>query len=80
MNREKVKTSPLKNCFPDYRGDNSYENVCSYIADKFIAKNRRRRQLYVHQTCATDTGSVETVFNDIANILLQRQLEEVSLL
>lgn len=78
--KEKVANAPLNLCFPEYTGNNNYTEVASYIEQKFRAKDTRRRSIYAHQTCATDTNNVQHVFDDVADVVLRKQLEEISLL
>lgn len=41
-----------------------------------MAKNpNRERALYVHYTCATDTGNIAVVFNAVKDIILNDALK-----
>uniref|UniRef100_A0A1I8JRC1 Guanine nucleotide-binding protein G(I) subunit alpha n=1 Tax=Macrostomum lignano TaxID=282301 RepID=A0A1I8JRC1_9PLAT len=53
---EKIKKSPLQICFPEYSGKQIYEEAAAYIQAQFEAKNKSpNKEIYCHQTCATDT-------------------------
>ena len=64
---EKVKLKTIKDCFPDYEGeDGDYEAAVSYITEIFVSCNTDPvRQIYSHVTCATDANNVEKVFHDV---------------
>jgi len=78
--KKKVAESPLNLCFHEYQGANTYDDVANYIEQKFRDKDLRKRPIYAHRTCATDTDNVENVFNDVADVILRKQLEEIQLL
>jgi len=78
--REKLKRVPLGVCFPEYQGENSYENAASYIQEKF--RNvliDPAKQLYFNLTCATDTENVKFVFNAARRIILKSTLLNLSM-
>ena len=39
-----------------------------------------KRSIYAHRTCATDTDNINLVFNDVADVVLKKQLREIALL
>ncbi|UJR15775.1 hypothetical protein I4U23_002709 [Adineta vaga] len=77
---EKLRFSPIHICFPDYNGPNTYECSLHYIQEQFEKMdlrgkiNNHQRDLYVHITCATDTGSMQFVFAAISDIIIQSNL------
>lgn len=78
---DKIRTSPLTLCFPEYRGRNTYEEAGSYIQQKFEGMNKRRgvKEIYTHFTCATDTGNVQFVFEAITDIIIKNNLKDCGL-
>ncbi|KAJ3442250.1 g protein alpha i subunit [Anaeramoeba flamelloides] len=68
--REKIKTTDLSVCFNDYNGGNSFEETSEFIKNKFISLNNnpKKKKIYPHFTCATDTDEIYTVFNSVKNI------------
>jgi len=75
---EKLKQVDLTVCFPMYNGSNSYDEAAAYIQKKFEEKNDRgNRQIFVHQTCATDTKSIEVIFNAVMDIALRACFQEL---
>jgi len=78
---EKIKKVRLKDYFPDYNGDNSYDDAVKYIISIFHAKNQNPdRTIYTHVTCATDSNNVQAVFNAVKDIIIKRSLQEGGLL
>jgi len=78
---DKIKTSPLNVCFPEYRGPNTYEHASEYIKSVFEGLNRRRdtKEIYTHFTCATDTGNIEFVFDAITDVIIRNNLRDCGL-
>jgi len=78
---EKIKKVKLKTYFPDYMGDNSYDDAVNYIVSIFHQKNTHSdRSIYTHITCATDQSNVQAVFNAVKDIVIRRSLQEGGLL
>jgi len=78
--KEKIQRTDLKVCFPDYTGGMNMDNAYKFIETKFLAANTNgRRQIYTHLTCATDTSSIQVVFNAVQDVLLRGTLDEVGL-
>jgi len=78
---EKIKRVKLRDYFPDYEGDNSYDSAVNYIIQIFHAKNENPdRTIYTHVTCATDSNNVQAVFNAVKDIIIKRSLQEGGLL
>lgn len=75
---EKLKTSPLAICFPDYTGGDTYEEAASYIRCLFEDLNHSpdEKDLITHFTCATDTRYMQLVIDAIADYILLRCRED----
>ncbi|VDM34014.1 unnamed protein product [Hydatigera taeniaeformis] len=72
---EKIKRSPLTVCFPEYPGKQTYEEAAIYIQASFEAKNRsQNKEIYCHQTCATDTNNIQFVFDAVTDVSLSPSL------
>ncbi|KAJ6239690.1 guanine nucleotide-binding protein g(o) subunit alpha [Anaeramoeba flamelloides] len=73
--RKKIKEVPLKKCFPNFTGENDYQSTCKFIQEKFdkIGRNKKR-VIFYHFTCATDTESMRAVFDIVSTTILQNQL------
>lgn len=77
----KLQSSPLTSCFPEYTGDNVFEQAASFMRKKYEKLNRNKdKEVYTHFTCATDTNNIQVVFNAAIDIILQHQLKDVSLM
>jgi len=78
---EKIQKVPLKKCFPDYNGANTYEAATRFIQEQFEIRNRNPdKQIYSHITCATDKNNMKVVFNAVKDIVIRRSLQEGGLL
>jgi len=77
---KKISKIPLTICFPDYTGQNTYQDASQYIEDQFLAQNENPLKLiYTHRTCATDTQNIQVVFRAVKDILLNRVLKQTIL-
>ena len=77
---KKIKKVPLTVCFPDYRGDNSFDDAALYIQDQFLAQNEISKKLiYVKLTDATDTDNITVVFKAVQDIIVNKILERVGI-
>jgi GTPase SAR1 family protein len=71
--QKKIETVPLKVCFEDYTGGQSYEETTKFIEDKFLSQNENSEKLiYVHYTCATDTNNIQVVFKAVQDSILSK--------
>jgi len=77
--REKIKKVPLRACFPEYDGDDSYEAGCQFMEREFLKKNHYKKSIYCHVTCATDEQNVRIVFNGVKDIVIQNALDQAGL-
>jgi GTPase SAR1 family protein len=78
--REKIKVVSLRTCFPEYDGDDSYEDGTAFIQSQFESKARNpTKAIYSHITCATDTNNVNAVFDAVKDIIIQAGLTEAGL-
>ncbi|CAN7981610.1 unnamed protein product, partial [Ixodes pacificus] len=78
---EKIVRSPLTICFPEYPGDNTYEEAAAYIQMKFESLNKRRdtKEIYTHFTCATDTNNIQFVFDAVTDVIIKNNLKDCGL-
>jgi len=73
---DKMKTSDLTTCFPDYTGGNDPDLGIAFIKNQFVTLVKTEgKQIYHHVTTATDTENVRVVFSATKNIILNRNLE-----
>ncbi|XP_022914415.1 G protein alpha i subunit [Onthophagus taurus] len=79
---EKITRSPLTICFPEYTGQNTYEEASAYIRTKFENLNKRKdqKEIYTHFTCATDTNNIQFVFDAVTDVIIKNNLKDCGLL
>lgn len=76
---EKITSVPLTTCFPLYRGGLDYQSGLQYITDQFLSKNLTpSRNIYVHVTCATDTGNIKFVFDAVQDVIFTSNLQTIN--
>lgn len=78
---EKLRVKRLKDSFPQYDGDNSFESAWQWISQKFTEKrNDESKKIYTHVTCATDDQNIMYVFNSVKDIIIRKGLAKSGLL
>jgi len=56
-------------------GPAAYEEAAAYIQAQFEAKNRSSmKEIYCHQTCATDTNNIQFVFDAVTDVIIANNL------
>jgi len=78
---EKIVKSSLKVCFPEYPGQDTYEEAAAYIQLQFEDLNKRKdtKEIYTHFTCATDTGNIQFVFDAVTDVIIKNNLKDCGL-
>jgi len=70
----------IKIAFPEYDGDNTFDEYVDYIYEKFIGViNIKSKHVYKHVTNATNTDNIEYVWNAVQDIVLQKALDNAGL-
>jgi len=73
---EKIKRSPLTICFPEYTGDQNYQEAAAFVQAQFEAKNKSNdKEIYCHMTCATDTTNIQFVFDAVTDVIIANNLK-----
>ena len=70
----KLKKNPLNKYYPEYTGGDDFEAACKFFRGKFIEKNKKERQIYAHEMCATDTGNVRFLFDSVVSMILDQNM------
>jgi len=79
--KNKVEKCPLTICFPDYTGENNFDQAATYIQVQFENLNRHpEKMIYTHFTCATDTTNVQFVFDAVSDVILTKVLGDLGLM
>ncbi|XP_036923244.1 guanine nucleotide-binding protein G(z) subunit alpha [Sturnira hondurensis] len=78
---EKIRRIPLTVCFPEYKGQNTYEEAAVYIQRQFedLNRNKETKEIYSHFTCATDTSNIQFVFDAVTDVIIQNNLKYIGL-
>jgi GTPase SAR1 family protein len=77
---EKIKRVSLKVAFPEYNGANTFQDASEYITNKYLELSQdKKRLIFAHLTCATDTKNVSRVFEACKITILSSNLEKLGL-
>jgi len=78
--KEKIQYVSLSVCFKDYGGDSSYDDASTFVRDRFLEVNEdKKRFLFPHFTCATDTQHFLKVFDACKATILSNNLLRLGL-
>ncbi|CAJ0950925.1 unnamed protein product, partial [Mesorhabditis belari] len=79
---EKIKRVNITSAFPDYEGGQNYEEAVNYIKMKFAELNMNpdKKNIYMHETCATDTNQVQLVISSVIDTIIQKNLQKAGMM
>jgi GTPase SAR1 family protein len=78
--QEKLKKAPLKDFFPEYKGEENFEEACEFMKQLFVSLNKvQDKDIYTHITCATDDSNVIYVFRAVKDIVIRKGLAKSGL-
>lgn len=80
--KEKIKKVPFSLHCQDYQGDDDdVEQILHYMRTKFVSSCRnKKKSIFVHFTCATDTKNIEKVLHDVKKIVITESMEAAGFL
>ncbi|GMR59005.1 hypothetical protein PMAYCL1PPCAC_29200 [Pristionchus mayeri] len=85
----KIQQVSLKVCFPNYKGGLNYQEGVKHIRKEFKKLGRdkedkhgnsKKKQIYFHETCATDTNQVTVVINSVIDVIIQENLKDTGMI
>lgn len=79
--QEKLRSIPLKSCFPEYTGPaEDPVTALGFLQAQFESRNRHDdKHIFTHYTTATDQENVDRVFSAVREIVVRKSLEEAGL-
>lgn len=79
--KAKLSISSISKHFPDYSGsDTDFDAAGRYFADRFRGINRiPDREIYIHQTNATDTTLLKATMDSVQDMIIQKNLHTLIL-
>ncbi|GMT30418.1 hypothetical protein PFISCL1PPCAC_21715, partial [Pristionchus fissidentatus] len=69
---EKIKKKPITVLFHHYRGSNDYDECVAFLKKEFekLADTKMNgKNLYMHETCATDTDQVKLIIESVIDAI-----------
>ncbi|CAB3398046.1 unnamed protein product [Caenorhabditis bovis] len=74
--KEKILRTSINVAFPEYKGEQNYDECMKYIEEKFDGLNANpEKTIYMHQTCATDTNQVQMILDSVIDMIIQANLQ-----
>ncbi|KAJ3244590.1 hypothetical protein HDU77_009825 [Chytriomyces hyalinus] len=79
--KEKIKTRPVSDSFPDFAETQTFESVSNYFIHKFQSLNKypNEKTIYPHLTWATNTDQIRFVFAAVSAIIMKSSLKEMDM-
>ncbi|KAF8961908.1 hypothetical protein BGZ46_001259 [Entomortierella lignicola] len=79
--RNKIAYSSIRDYFPDYDGPlDDVVQATDFFRKRFTRLNRsEHKEVYVHQTDATDTNLLRNIMSSVNNIILSRNVRALAL-
>ncbi|XP_056614123.1 guanine nucleotide-binding protein subunit alpha-11-like isoform X2 [Triplophysa dalaica] len=83
---EKIQTSDLQTYFPTFQGrswdvNDAMDHINNmYLSQALNREKGKRKHIYYHFTCATDTNNIRNVFDDVKKTVLVKELESLGML
>ncbi|KAJ3428692.1 guanine nucleotide-binding protein g(o) subunit alpha [Anaeramoeba flamelloides] len=75
--KEKIKKYPLTKCFPEYKGDGSFEQTSEYVKMKYMSTTKKKgRTITPHYTCATNTDLTKNVIETVMNNIIETNINK----
>ncbi|XP_059847178.1 guanine nucleotide-binding protein subunit alpha-11-like [Hypanus sabinus] len=79
--KEKILNSHLADYFHEFKGSKRNAEVAKeFILQMYLKQDEKKRQIYYHFTCATDTENIRKVFDDVKHTILVKSLNELDLM
>jgi len=75
---EKCQRIPISTLFPEYTGSTECTPSAQYIQNQFEQRNKAKKQVYTHLTCATATDNIKMVFTAIKDIIIRDGLRRTN--
>jgi len=73
--KKKILQVDIADYFDDYDGGKDFEKATTWLNKKFTSLNKNPdKPIYVHVTCATDTGNIKFTFNAVEELILYETL------
>ncbi|CAI5453693.1 unnamed protein product [Caenorhabditis angaria] len=77
---EKIARKNITTAFPEYRGPQTYDDAVKYIKQKFEnLSTNPKKNMFVHETCATDTDQVQKILDSVISMIIQQNLHKSGL-
>jgi guanine nucleotide-binding protein G(i) subunit alpha len=77
---DKIANRPIRTCFPEYEGPNTFSEASEFIRKKFESLNQKRsKDVYTHFTCATDSNNIKFVFDVVSDRFILENLKSCKL-
>lgn len=90
--QEKIQHTSIKVAFDHYTGKIVKNNNCSnlgpqtytdsvkFIKEEFeIVNKNKKKTIFVHETCATDTDQVQKILESVISMIIQQNLHKSGL-
>ncbi|CAD6186794.1 unnamed protein product [Caenorhabditis auriculariae] len=76
----KIQHTNINVCLKSYKGPQTRDDALLYIKQRFLSLNKnRKRTVYDHVTCATDTKQIQVVIDSVIDVVIQNTMQKVGI-
>ncbi|CAB3398277.1 unnamed protein product [Caenorhabditis bovis] len=76
----KIQHTNINVALTSYKGPQEKEPALDYIRRRFVSLNKnKKRNIYEHVTCATDTGQIQVVIDSVIDVVIQHTMQKVGI-
>ncbi|CAI5452089.1 unnamed protein product [Caenorhabditis angaria] len=76
----KIKHTNINVALTSYKGAQEKEPALEYIRKRFTTLNKnKKRTIYTHETCATDTQQIQVVIDSVIDVVIQHTMQKVGI-
>ncbi|CAL2044568.1 unnamed protein product [Caenorhabditis brenneri] len=76
----KIKHTNITVALTSYKGPQERDSALDYIRKRFVSLNKnKKRSIYEHVTCATDTEQIQVVIDSVIDVVIQHTMQKVGI-
>jgi len=73
----KIKRKNINIAFPEYKGDNSFDDTIEFITEQFLDKNHNSdRSMFKFVTFVADTDQIRKIISAVTDIVIEQKVRK----
>ncbi|CAG5130130.1 unnamed protein product [Candidula unifasciata] len=74
----KLKSTSLSVCFPEYQGSQDMDSCLNYIRDQFANNKPKNKQMYWHNCCAINVPMMKELLGCVVDLIIDINIRKSS--